>query len=67
MSFSLYGNVFSSADMTDTTVLREVAKSGNLKQSDKKKITRVIEKIEKEETDSKKPAMTLRAMYGNDD
>ena len=36
MSVSLYGNVFSSVDMTNTAVLREVAKGGNLKQNEKK-------------------------------
>lgn len=67
MSVSLYGNVFSSVDMTNTTVLREVAKSGNLKQAEKTKIVRAIDKLEKEDEKSKQPALTLRAMYGNDD
>ena len=67
MSVSLYGNVFSSVDMTNVTVLREVAKSGNLKQAEKNKIVRAIDKLEKEDEKSKQPALTLRAMYGNDD
>ena len=49
MSVSLYGNVFSSVDMTNTIVLREVAKSGNLKKAEKNKIVKAIDKLEKED------------------
>ena len=62
---SLYGNVFSSAHIHDTTVLKEVVKGGNFDKKEKAKISKVINKIEKEEEKSKQPALDLRAMYGN--
>jgi hypothetical protein len=40
-------------------------KGGNLKKEDKTKITKLLNKVEKEEEKSKIPALSLRAMYGN--
>ena len=62
---SLYGNVYTSGNTADPAVLREVVKGGNLKKEDKAKITKAINKIEKEEEKAKMPALDLRAMYGN--
>ena len=62
---SLYGNIYTSEITADPAVLREVVKGGNLKKEDKAKITRAINKVEKEEEKAKMPAVNLRAMYGN--
>ena len=62
---SLYGNIYNSEITADPAVLREVVKGGNLKKEDKAKITKLINKVEKEEEKSKMPANSLRAMYGN--
>ena len=62
---SLYGNVYTSGNSADPVVLREAVKGGNLKKEDKAKITKLLNKVEKEEEKSKMPALSLRAMYGN--
>ena len=62
---SLYGNIYTSRNTADPAVLREVVKGGNLKKEDKAKITKAINKVEKEEEKAKMPALDLRAMYGN--
>ena len=62
---SLYGNIYNSEITADPAVLREVAKGGNLKKEDKAKITKAINKVEKEEEKAQLPAVNLRAMYGN--
>ena len=62
----LYGNVCTSGNPADPVVLREVVKGGNLKKEDKAKITKLINRVEKEEEKAKQPARDLRAMYGND-
>ena len=62
---SLYGNIYTSGNTADPAVLREVVKGGNLKKEDKAKITKAINKVEKEEEKAKMPALSLRAMYGN--
>ena len=62
---SLYGNNYTSEITADPAVLREVVKGGNLKKEDKAKVTRAINKVEKEEEKAKMPAVNLRAMYGN--
>jgi hypothetical protein len=63
--FSLYGNVYGGAIAEDTTVLRQVVKGGNLPEKEKKKTLAKIAKIEKEQKEKSKPAIDLRAMYGN--
>ena len=45
--FSLYGNVYGGAIAEDTTVLRQVAKGGNLPEKEKNKTLAKIAKIEK--------------------
>ena len=62
---SLYGNIYTSGNTADPAMLREVVKGGDLKKEDKAKITKAINKIEKEEEKAKMPAVSLRAMYGN--
>ena len=62
---SLYGNIYNSEITADPVVLREAVKGGNLKKEDKAKITKAINKVEKEEEKAKMPALDLRAMYGN--
>ena len=62
---SLCGNIYNSEITADPAVLREVVKGGNLKKEDKAKITKAIDKVEKEEEKAKMPAVNLRAMYGN--
>ena len=62
---SLYGNVYTSEITADPAVLREVVKGGNLKKEEKAKITKLINKAEKEDEKTKLPAVNLRAMYGN--
>ena len=62
---SLYGNIYTSEITADPAVLREVVKGGNLKKEEKAKITKLINKVEKEEEKAKMPALSLRAMYGN--
>jgi hypothetical protein len=62
---SLYGNVYTSGNSADPAVLRDAVKGGNLKKEDKTKITKLINKVEKEEEKAKLPALSLRAMYGN--
>ena len=61
----LYGNIYTSEITADPAVLREVVEGGNLKKEEKAKITRAINKVEKEEEKAKMPAVNLRAMYGN--
>ena len=61
----LRGNIYSPDVSTDTQVLREVIKGGNLAPKEKKKAERLVKSIEKEEEKEKKPALDLRAMYGN--
>ena len=61
----LYGNIYTSGITADPAVLREVVKGGNLKKEDKAKITKAINKVEKEEEKAQLPAVNLRAMYGN--
>ena len=61
----LRGNIYSPDVSTDTQVLREVIKGGNLPAKEKKKAERLVKSIEKEEEKEKKPALDLRAMYGN--
>ena len=63
--FSLSGNIFSGAQINDTTVLREAIKGGNYSKQEKHKMTKIINKVEKEEEKAKQPALDLRAMYGN--
>ena len=66
MSSSLFGNVYCPpGEIADIQVLREVVKGGNLKKEEKAKITKAINKVEKEEEKNKQPAVDLRAMYGN--
>ena len=62
---SLYRNIYTSEITADPAVLREVVKGGNLKKEEKAKLTRAINKVEKEEEKAKMPALDLRAMYGN--
>ena len=62
---SLYGNVYTSGHTADPAVLKQVVRSGNLEKQDKAKITKLINKVEKEEEKAKLPALDLRAMYGN--
>ena len=62
---SLYGNVYTSGNTADPAVLRDAVKGGNLKKEDKTKITKLLNKVEKEEQKAKLPALSLRAMYGN--
>ena len=62
---SLYGNVYTSGHTADPAVLKQVVRSGNLEKQDKAKITKLINKVEKEEEKAKMPALDLRAMYGN--
>ena len=62
---SLYGNVYTSGNSADPAVLRDAVKGGNLKKEDKTKITKLINKVEKEDQKAKLPALSLRAMYGN--
>ena len=62
---SLYGNVYTSGNSADPVVLREAVKGGNLKKEDKTKITKLLNKVEQEEEKAKLPALSLRAMYGN--
>ena len=62
---SLYGNIYTSGNTADPAVLRDAVKGGNLKKEDKAKITKLINKVEKEEEKAKMPALSLRAMYGN--
>ena len=62
---SLYGNVYSPSAPADTATLKQVVKGGNLAKPEKAKITKAINKIEKEEEKQKQPALDLRAMYGN--
>ena len=63
--FSLYGKVYGGAIAEDTTVLRQVVKGGNLPEKEKRKTLKKIAQIEKAEEQKKKPAIDLRAMYGN--
>jgi len=64
--FSLYGNIYGGAIAEDTAVLRQVVKgSTNLPEKEKKKTLAKIAKIEKEQKEKSKPAVDLRAMYGN--
>ena len=65
MSLSLRGNVWAPDILHDTKVLKEVVKGGNLPKQQKKKASQIINRIEKQEEDAKKPALDLRAMYGN--
>jgi hypothetical protein len=62
---SLYGNVYTSGHTADPAVLKQVVRNGNLEKQDKAKITKLINKVEKEEEKAKMPALDLRAMYGN--
>ena len=61
----LRGNIYSPEIGTDTQVLRQVIKGGNLPAAQKKKAQQLVKSIEKEEESAKKPALDLRAMYGN--
>ena len=63
---SLRGNVFSAEINHDTRTIKQAIKGGNLEKKEKKRLTTVIQKIEKEEKIQKQPARDLRAMYGND-
>ena len=62
---SLFGNIYSGGHINDTTVLREAIKGGNYSKQEKHKMTKIINKVEKEEEKLKQPALDLRAMYGN--
>ena len=53
---SLYGNILQVEITADPAVLREAVKGGNLKKEDKAKITKLINKVEKEEEKAKLPA-----------
>ena len=54
---SLYGNIYTSGITADPAVLREVVQGGNLEKEDKAKITKAINKVEKEEEKAKMPAV----------
>ena len=45
--------------------MRQVVKGGNLPEKEKRKTLKKIAQIEKAEEQKKKPAIDLRAMYGN--
>ena len=65
MSLSLRGNLYAPEISRDPKVLKEVINGGNLPSEQKKKASQIINRIEKQEVDAKKPALDLRAMYGN--
>ena len=62
---SLRGNIYTPELSANAEVLRQVIKDGNLPPKEKKKLAAAFNQMEERQEQQKKPAMDLRAMYGN--